>query len=156
MKEINAQTYCPNAKIAIAIARFNDFINKNLLSGAVDILIRIGNIKNENIDIIWLPGAYELPIIVRELIKKNKYDGIIVLGTIIKGETYHFEYVSKEAYLGLSNIISNSNIPISCGILTTKNIEQAIKRSGCKSGNYGSHAAMTILEMINLIKYIRG
>lgn len=156
MKKIVAETYCPNAKISIAVARFNNFINENLLSGAIDILKRVGNVKNENIEIFWLPGSYELPMIVKELVKTNKYNGIIVLGTIIKGDTFHFEYIAKETYLSLSNITLNSNIPISLGILTTKNIEQAIERSGSKSGNYGAQAAITLLEMINLIKYIRG
>lgn len=155
MEIISVGYFCPNSKIAIAIARFNDFINKNLLNGALDILTRLGQIKDENITIVWLPGSYELPMVVNELVKKNKFDAIIALGTIIKGTTNHFTHVSNTANSGLSNVILNSEIPISFGILTTNNVEQAIERSGIKENNYGSKAAMTVLEMINLIKYIK-
>lgn len=155
MKTISADLLCPNARIAITVSRFNYIITKNLLNSAIDTLKRLGQIKDENITVVWLPGAYELPLIINELIKVNKYDAIIALGAIIRGKTDHFNYVANSVNSGLSNLNLNNNIPISFGILTTNNIEQAIERSGIKDGNYGSQAAMTILEMINLIKYIQ-
>lgn len=155
MKTISAELLCPKAKIAITVSRFNYIITKNLLNSAIDTLKRLGQIKDENITVVWLPGAYELPLIINELIKVNKYDAIIALGAIIRGKTDHFNYVANSVNSGLSNLNLNNNIPISFGILTTNNIEQAIERSGIKDGNYGSQAAMTILEMINLIKYIQ-
>lgn len=155
MQTISAELLCPKAKIAITVSRFNYIITKNLLNSAIDTLKRLGQIKDENITVVWLPGAYELPLIINELIKVNKYDAIIALGAIIRGKTDHFNYVANSVNSGLSNLNLNNNIPISFGILTTNNIEQAIERSGIKDGNYGSQAAMTILEMINLIKYIQ-
>lgn len=155
MKTISADLLCPNARIAITVSRFNYIITKNLLNSAIDTLKRLGQIKDANITVVWLPGAYELPLIINELIKVNKYDAIIALGAIIRGKTDHFNYVANSVNSGLSNLNLNNNIPISFGILTTNNIEQAIERSGIKDGNYGSQAAMTILEMINLIKYIQ-
>lgn len=155
MQIIQAKLSCPDSRIAIAISRFNNFININLLNGAIDILKRIGNIKEKNITVVWLPGAYELPIIVNELSQTNKYEAIIALGTIIRGETSHFKFVSIESSKSLSNIILKNKIPVSFGILSTNNINQAIDRAGNKLGNYGSQAAMTALEMINLLKLIR-
>lgn len=155
MHIIQAKLSCPDSKIAIAIARVNSFININLLNGAIDVLKRVGNIKEKNITVVWLPGAYELPIIIDELSQTNKYEAIIALGTIIRGETSHFKFISNAANRGLSNIILKHKIPVSLGLLHTDNINQAIDRSGNKLGNYGSHAAMTALEMINLLKLIR-
>lgn len=155
MQIIQAKLSCPISKIAIAISRFNNFINTNLLNGAIDILKRIGNIKEENITVIWVPGAYELPIVVNELSQTHKYEAIIVLGTIIRGDTSHFKYIGAESNRSLSNIILKHKIPIALGILNTNDINQAIERAGSKSGNYGAQAAMTALEMINLLKLIR-
>lgn len=155
MKIISSELFCPNAKIAIAVSRFNYFITNNLLNGAIDALKRLGQVKENNIDLIWLPGSYELPMIVNELVKKNKYDAIIALGAIIRGETNHFNYIANSVISGLCQINLKSKIPISCGILTTNNTNQAIERSGVKEGNYGFQSAITILEMINLLKKIR-
>lgn len=154
MKEIKTNLLCKNKKIAIAIAKFNYFINKNLLNGAIDTLKNIGQIKDENITVVWLPGSYEIPMIVKTLLKTKKYDGIIALGSVIKGKTLHYKYIFQAVSIGLSNIILNNDIPVSLGILITKTIEEAIERSGIKT-NYGIQAAMTILEMINLIKHIK-
>lgn len=144
-----------NAKICILISRFNNFINKNLLDGALDILKRIGQVQEENILVIWVPGAYELPITASLLAQQKIYDVMIALGTIIRGETSHFEYISNTVSYNLSQVSINNNIPIIFGILTTNNIEQAVNRSGLKSGNKGSEAAIAAIEMFNLLKKIK-
>jgi 6,7-dimethyl-8-ribityllumazine synthase len=155
MKLIEAEVLSKNSCISILISRFNEFINQNLLNGAVDTLKRIGQIKSENISIIKVPGAYELPLIAKNIANLKKYDAIIALGTVIKGNTPHFIHVSHAVSSGLSKISLENNIPISFGILTTNNIEQAIERSGTKMGNKGIEAALCALEMINIIKTIK-
>ncbi|WP_343182713.1 6,7-dimethyl-8-ribityllumazine synthase [Buchnera aphidicola] len=154
MNIITGNITSQNYKIAIIISRFNEFINEKLLSGAIDILIRIGNMEKKNITIIKVPGAYEIPIVAETIAKKNKHHGIITIGTIIKGETIHFEHLTSSITHNILNISVKNNIPIALGILMTNNIEQAINRSGNKLGNKGSEAATTILEMINIIKKI--
>ncbi|QJC28915.1 6,7-dimethyl-8-ribityllumazine synthase [Enterobacteriaceae endosymbiont of Plateumaris rustica] len=141
--------------IAIIIARFNEFINKNLLYAAIDTFQRIGMIKKDNITVIWIPGSYELPLTTKLIIKKKIYDGILTIGTIIKGDTLHFKYLSQSVCSQLLNLSVKNQIPISFGVLTTNNIEQAIERSGSKIGNRGTEAALTLLEMINISKKIK-
>ncbi|URJ30141.1 6,7-dimethyl-8-ribityllumazine synthase [Blochmannia endosymbiont of Camponotus sp.] len=155
MNIIEGGTTANKAKISIAVVRFNRFINNNLLEGALDILKRIGHIKDENITIIWVPGAYELPLIAKALAISDKYDGIIALGTVIRGITLHFELIAKECSSGLSNISIENTLPIGFGLLTTDNISQAIERSGVKSNNKGSEAALAVLEMINILQIIK-
>ncbi|QCI27399.1 6,7-dimethyl-8-ribityllumazine synthase [Buchnera aphidicola (Therioaphis trifolii)] len=155
MQIIEGDLISENSKIAIVIPRFNNFINQNLLNGAIDILIRIGKIKNKNITIIKIPGSYEIPIILNNISSFLNYDGIITLGTIIKGETEHFKVLSSNITSKISEISLKNNIPISLGILMTDTIEQAINRSGLKFGNKGSEAALVVLEMINIIKKIK-
>lgn len=144
------------ARVAIAIARFNNFINDSLLDGAIDALKRIGQVSDDNITVVWVPGAYELPLVANVLAKTNRYDAVIALGTVIRGGTAHFEYVAGEASSGLSSVAMNSDIPVAFGVLTTESIEQAIERAGTKAGNKGAEAALTALEMINVIKAIKG
>ncbi|AEW44614.1 riboflavin synthase beta chain [Serratia symbiotica str. 'Cinara cedri'] len=155
MKIIEGIIATPDAHVAIAIARFNNFINSNLLQGAIDTLKRIGQIADHNITVVWVPGAYELPLTVRILTLTNKYDAVIALGTIIRGSTTHFKYVASEACSGISSVALNTEIPVTFGVLTTDTIEQAIERAGTKAGNKGTEAAMTALEMINVIKDIK-
>lgn len=155
MNVIEGIVAAPQARIAITIARFNDFINDSLLDGAIDALKRIGQVSDSNITVVWVPGAYELPLAAQTLADTGKYDAIIALGTVIRGGTAHFEYVAGGASTGLSGVAINSKIPVSFGVLTTENIEQAIERAGTKAGNKGAEAAMTALEMINVIKAIR-
>ncbi|QCI17264.1 6,7-dimethyl-8-ribityllumazine synthase [Buchnera aphidicola (Aphis helianthi)] len=143
------------ASIAIIISRFNQFINNSLLSGALDTLIRIGQIKEENIFKIYVPGAYEIPLIASYIAKHKKYNAIITIGTIIKGSTDHFKYISGDIYSNLSKISIKHFIPITLGILTTNNLEQSIERSGLKMGNKGSEAALAALEMINIIEKLK-
>ncbi|WDI78333.1 6,7-dimethyl-8-ribityllumazine synthase [Candidatus Purcelliella pentastirinorum] len=142
------------AKIAIIISRFNEFTNKNILESAIDVLKRIGEIQDKNITVIWVPGACELPITCKIIAKNKKYHAIITLGTIIKGETLHFKSISSIVNKEIANISITHNIPIIIGVITANNIEQAINRSGMKFGNKGCEAALTTLEMINIIKKI--
>ncbi|AAM67986.1 6,7-dimethyl-8-ribityllumazine synthase [Buchnera aphidicola] len=144
-----------NASITIIIARFNEFINKNLLSGAIDTLTRIGQIDKEKILTIYVPGTYEIPIVASYIANTNKYDAIIAIGTIIKGSTDHFKHIANDAYSNLSRISTKYFIPITMGILTTENIQQSIERSGTKMGNKGSEAALAALEMINIMKKLK-
>ena len=154
MKVLEGSVAAPNAKVAVAIARFNNFINESLLEGAIDALKRIGQVKDENITIVRAPGAYELPLVARRLAESKKFDAIVALGTVIRGGTAHFEYVAGEASSGLGKVAMDAEIPVAFGVLTTENIEQAIERAGTKAGNKGAEAALTALEMVNLIQQI--
>ncbi|MDH2926911.1 6,7-dimethyl-8-ribityllumazine synthase [Lonepinella koalarum] len=144
----------PNTKIAVVVARFNHFINDSLVDGAIDALKRIGQVKDENITLVKVPGAYELPLAVRRLANSKKYDGIVALGTVIRGGTAHFEYVAGEASSGIGQVSLDADIPVAFGVLTTENIDQAIERAGTKAGNKGAEAALVVLEMINLLNQI--
>jgi 6,7-dimethyl-8-ribityllumazine synthase len=154
MNVIEGVIATPDARIAIAIARFNNFINDSLLAGAIDALKRIGQVKDANITVVWVPGAYELPLATRALVDSQKYDAVVALGTVIRGSTAHFEYVAGECSSGLSSVAVNSGLPVAFGVLTTESIEQAIERAGTKAGNKGAEAALTALEMINVLKAI--
>lgn len=155
MNVIEGVVAAPNARVAIAIARFNHFINDSLLEGAIDALKRIGQVKDDNITVVWVPGAYELPLAVRALADSAKYDAVVALGTVIRGGTAHFEFVAGECSSGLSHVAMNSNIPVAFGVLTTESIEQAIERAGTKAGNKGAEAALTALEMVNVLNAIK-
>ncbi|XBC41670.1 MAG: 6,7-dimethyl-8-ribityllumazine synthase [Buchnera aphidicola (Kaburagia rhusicola rhusicola)] len=154
MKIIEATVLAQTAKIAIIISRFNYFINKHLLDGALNTLKRIGQIKDENITIIYVPGTFEIPIISHIIANKKKHNAIIVLGTIIKGSTVHFSLLSNEVIKQVSKISNQYTIPISFGIITANNVQQAIERAGTKIGNKGSESALVALEMINIIDTI--
>ena len=155
MNIIEANVATPDARVAITIARFNNFINDSLLEGAIDALKRSGQGKDENITVVWVPGAYELPLAADALAKTGKYDAVIALGTVIRGGTAHFEYVAGGASNGLAHVAQDSGIPVAFGVLTTESIEQAIERAGTKAGNKGAEAALTALEMINVLKAIK-
>ena len=142
-----------NVKIAIVAGRFNEFITSKLIGGALDVLKRNG-VSEENIDIAWLPGAFEIPLIAKKLANTQKYDAIITLGAVIKGSTPHFDYVCSEVSKGVAQISLQSELPVIFGVLTTNNIEEAIERAGTKAGNKGADAAFSAIEMINLIKEI--
>ncbi|WP_318518115.1 6,7-dimethyl-8-ribityllumazine synthase [Photobacterium leiognathi] len=141
----------PDAKIAIIVSRFNNFINESLLSGALDVLEHQGLVKEPNIIIVRCPGAFELPFVAQQLAKEGCYDAIIALGSVIRGGTPHFEYVAGECSKGLAKMALEYQIPIAFGVLTVDSIEQAIERAGAKMGNKGSEAALSALEMINLL-----
>jgi 6,7-dimethyl-8-ribityllumazine synthase len=142
-----------SARFALLVTRFNSFITESLLDGAVDILKRHG-ISESQLDVIRVPGAVELPLIASRIADPEKYGAIIALGAVIRGGTPHFDYVAGECAKGLGQVSLNSGIPIAFGVLTTDNIEQAIERAGTKAGNKGAEAAMTALEMVNLLNQL--
>ncbi|KFA59803.1 6,7-dimethyl-8-ribityllumazine synthase [Gilliamella sp. Choc4-2] len=155
MQTIEGKVSAPKAKVAIIVARFNHFINENLVNGAIDALTRIGQVENKNITVIWVPGAYEIPLTAKVAAQSKKYDAIVALGTVIRGSTAHFDFVAGESSSGLLSASLDYTIPVGFGILTTESIEQAIERAGTKAGNKGSEAALTALEMLNIIKAIK-
>ncbi|QJC31089.1 6,7-dimethyl-8-ribityllumazine synthase [Enterobacteriaceae endosymbiont of Macroplea mutica] len=155
MKIINTGIINKNTYIAIIVTRYNIIINKNLLKASLDIFKRLGLIPDKNITIIWVPGTYELSYTTQLLIKKNIYDGIMVIGTIIKGITSHYKYLTKEIYTQISSLSIINQIPIILCVLSTDNLEQAINRSNGKQGNKGIESALTLLEMINISKEIK-
>ena len=142
-----------NEKFCIIISRFNEFIGSKLLSGAIDELVRHG-IKEETIDVIWTPGAFEIPVIAKKVAKSGKYNAIITLGAVIKGSTGHYDFVASEVSKGIAQVSLETSIPVIFGVLTTDNLEQAIERAGTKAVNKGSEAAKTAIEMANLTKLL--
>ena len=142
-----------NEKFCIIVARFNEFISSKLLSGAIDELVRHGA-KKENIDILWVPGAFEIPLIAKKAAKTSKYNAIITLGAVIKGSTSHYDYVCAEVSKGVASVGLETEVPVIFGVLTCDNIEQAIERAGTKAGNKGADAAKSAIEMSNLISKI--
>ena len=142
-----------NVRIAILAARFNEFIVNSLVSGAINALRRHG-LAEQSIELIKVPGCYEIPLIAKRIAAKQQYAGIVAVGTVIRGATPHFDYVAGECAKGLSAVAMQYDIPIGFGVLTVDSIEQAIERAGTKAGNKGSDAAMTVLEMISLLQQL--
>lgn len=136
-------------KIGIVTARFNEFITGKLSSGAVDMLKRHG-VSEDDIDVIWVPGAFEIPFMTKRAVSLSKYDGVLTLGAVIRGATTHYDYVCNEVSKGVAQIGLNSNVPVIFGVLTTESIEQAIERAGTKAGNKGAETALALLEMMSL------
>ena len=141
-------------KYGIVIGRFNEFIGSKLLEGAVDALVRHG-LSKDDIDVAWVPGAFEIPFITKKMAESNKYDAIITLGAVIRGNTPHFDYVANEVAKGVAQVGLNASIPVIFGVLTVDSIEQAIERAGTKSGNKGAEAAKSAIEMVNLISALK-
>lgn len=139
--------------VAIVVSRFNDFITGRLLEGAKDTLIR-HEVNADNIDVAYVPGAFEIPLVAKKLAEKEKYDAVITLGCVIKGSTSHYDYVCNEVSKGISRANDVTNTPVIFGVLTTDNIEQAVERAGTKAGNKGAEAAISAIEMANLLKSI--
>lgn len=142
-----------NDKFCIVISRFNDFIGSKLLEGAIDTFKRL-NVKEENIDVIWVPGAFEIPLSAKFAAETKKYAAIVTLGAIIRGATDHYDYVCAELSKGIATVSMTSKTPVLFGVLTTDTIEQAVERAGTKAGNKGSQCAQSAIEMANLIKKI--
>ena len=138
-------------KVGIVVARFNEFITSKLLGGAVDALKR-ENVNDDDIDVSWVPGAFEIPLIADKMAKSGKYDAVICVGAVIRGSTSHYDYVCAEVSKGVAQVSLNSGIPVMFGVLTTDNIEQAIERAGTKAGNKGFECAQGAIEMVNLIR----
>lgn len=153
MKTFEGKLSAENLKFTIVVSRFNDFITAKLLDGAIDCLLR-HNCDEESINIFKVPGSFEIPVAVDKIASKKKSDAIICLGTVIRGDTPHFDYIANEVSKGIANTSLKYGIPISFGVLTTDSIEQAIERAGTKSGNKGWDAALSAIEMANLFKQI--
>ena len=140
-------------KMGIVVSRFNEFITSKLLGGALDALKRHG-VVDEDVDVVWVPGAYEIPLIAKKLAESGRYDAVICLGAVIRGATPHFEYVASESAKGIAHVGFQTGVPTIYGVITTETIEQAIERAGTKAGNKGVDAAVTAIEMANLYKQL--
>jgi len=151
MKVIQGELQAKGLKFAIIVSRFNDFITGKLLDGAVDALLRHGA-KEEDIDVVKVPGSFEIPLTAKKVAAKGAYNAIICLGTVIRGATPHFDYVAAEVSKGVASASMETGVPIAFGVLTTDTIEQAVERAGTKSGNKGFDAAMTAIEMAQIFK----
>ena len=151
MRILEGNVVAEGIKIGIVAARFNEFIVSKLVGGAQDACVRHG-VKDEDIDLAWVPGAFEIPIVAKKMAASGKYDAVLCLGAVIKGSTSHYDYVCSEVSKGIANVSLNSDIPVMFGVLTTDNIEQAIERAGSKAGNKGYECATGAIEMVNLIR----
>lgn len=151
MKTLEGKLTAKNMKIAIVVARFNEFITSKLLSGCVDCLIR-HEAADEDLTVAWVPGAFEIPMAAKKLAESGKYDAVICLGAVIRGATPHFDYVCAEASKGIAQVSMQTGVPVAFGVITTENIQQAVERAGTKAGNKGVDCAMTAMEMVNLFK----
>lgn len=155
MKTYEGNLIAKSMKVGIVAARFNEFITNKLLGGAMDGLLRHG-VQEEDIQVAWVPGAFEIPLIASKMAKSGKYDAVICLGAVIRGSTTHYDYVCSEVSKGIATVSLHSDIPVMFGVLTTENIEQAIERAGSKAGNKGYDCALGAVEMVNLIREIEG
>ena len=151
MKVLEGNLVSEGLKIGIVAARFNEFIVSKLIGGAEDALKRHG-VREDDIELAWVPGAFEIPLIAQKMAHSKKYDAVICLGAVIKGATSHYDYVCAEVSKGIATVSLNSNIPVMFGVLTTDSIEQAIERAGTKAGNKGFDVAVSAIEMCNVIK----
>ncbi len=151
MREIKGTYSGKGKKIAIVVSRFNEFVSTKLLQGCLDTLSKL-EVEDKDITVIWTPGSFEIPSVISNFLRKKKVDALIALGTVIRGETPHFDYISSEVAKGIANLSVNSTVPIVFGIITADTLEQAIDRAGTKEGNKGREAAMTAVEMANLYR----
>jgi 6,7-dimethyl-8-ribityllumazine synthase len=151
MKVIQGELQAKGLRFAVIVSRFNDFITGKLLEGAVDALVRHGA-KEEDVDVIKVPGAFEIPLTAKKVASKGSYNALICLGTVIRGATPHFDYVAAEVSKGVATASMETGVPMAFGVLTTDTIEQAVERAGTKSGNKGFDAAMTAIEMAQVFK----
>ena len=155
MRTLEGKVVAKEIKVGIVAARFNEFIVSKLVAGARDGLLR-HDVKDEDIDLAWVPGAFEIPLIASKMAKSGKYDAQICLGAVIRGATSHYDYVCSEVSKGIANVSLSSDIPVMFGVLTTDNIEQAIERAGTKAGNKGYDCALGAIEMVNLVRQLEG
>lgn len=154
MKVYEGKLVSEDVKVGIVVARFNEFITSKLLGGAIDGLKR-ENVKEDDIDVAWVPGAFEIPLIAKKMAESKKYDAVICLGAVIRGATSHYDYVCAEVSKGVAQVSMNADIPVMFGILTTDTIEQAVERAGTKAGNKGFECAQGAIEMVNLIREMK-
>ena len=153
MNTLEGKLVATDMKVGIVAGRFNEFITSKLLGGAMDGLLR-HDVKDEDVDIAWVPGAFEIPLVASKMAKSGKYDAVICLGAVIRGDTTHYDYVCNEVSKGIATVSLESGIPVMFGVLTTENIEQAIARAGSKGGNKGYDCALGAVEMVNLLRTI--
>ena len=153
MKKIEGKLIASGIKVCIVAARFNEFITSKLIGGAVDGLERHG-VDSDNITLVWVPGAFEIPLAAKKAAQSGKFDAVICLGAVIKGSTPHFDYVCAEVSKGVAHVSLEFNLPVIFGVLTTNTIEEAVERAGTKAGNKGFDAASTAIEMVNLLNQI--
>ena len=154
MRTLEGKLVAEDMKVGIVAARFNEFITNKLLGGALDGLTR-HDVREEDIEVAWVPGAFEIPLIAARMAKSGKYDAVICLGAVIRGSTSHYDYVCNEVSKGIASVSLETGVPVLFGVLTTENIEQAIERAGSKAGNKGSECAEGAIEMVNLIREIQ-
>ncbi len=154
VKTIQGELIAKGKHFGVVASRFNDFITKKLLEAALDTLIRHG-VKESEVEVAWVPGSFEIPLVANKMAKSKKYDAVICLGTVIRGATPHFEYIANEAAKGIARINQDTGIPTIFGIITADSIEQAIERAGAKQGNKGKDAALSAIEMVNLMGAIK-
>lgn len=155
LRTIEGDLTARGLRIGIALSRFNNFIGERLLEGAVDMLLRHG-VAQSDIELVRVPGAYEIPLVLKAMAAGKKYDALIALGAVIRGETPHFDYVAGECAKGLSQVMMQFDLPVAFGVLTVDTVPQAIDRAGGKAGNKGADAALSAIEMVNLLKRLRG
>ena len=153
MNKIEGKVVASGIKVGIVASRFNEFIVSKLVGGAMDGLVR-HDVKDEDITVAWVPGAFEIPLAAKKMAKSGKYDAVICLGTVIRGETSHYDYVCAEVSKGIAQASMESEIPVMFGILTTDNIEQAVERAGTKAGNKGYDCALGAIEMVNVMRQL--
>ncbi|MBI5026062.1 MAG: 6,7-dimethyl-8-ribityllumazine synthase [Nitrospirae bacterium] len=151
MKKYEGELQAKGLKFGIVVSRFNDFITNRLLEGAIDTLLRHGA-EQHDIEVVRVPGSFEIPLVAKKLAQKKSYDAVICLGTVIRGATPHFEYIASEVAKGIASASLETGIPIAFGVITADTIEQAVERAGAKSGNKGWDAALTAIEMAQLLK----
>ena len=154
MKVYEGKLVSQDIKVGIVVARFNEFITSKLLGGAIDGLKR-ENVKEEDIEMAWVPGAFEIPLIAKKMAESKKYDAVICLGAVIRGATSHYDYVCSEVSKGVAQVSMGAGIPVMFGVLTTDTIEQAVERAGTKAGNKGFECAQGAIEMVNLIREMK-
>ena len=155
MAVIEGHLNAAGMRSALVVGRFNAFITERLLDGALDTIRRHGG-DTDGADRIWVPGAFEIPLAVQAVVQTGRYDGVIALGAVIRGSTPHFDYVAGEVTKGVSQVSLSSGVPVAFGVLTTDTIEQAIERAGTKAGNKGAEAALAAIEMVDVIRRVRG
>ena len=153
MNILEGKVVAEGMKVGIVVARFNEFITSKLLSGAIDGLVR-HDVNEDDVDVAWVPGAFEIPLVASKMAKSRKYDAVICLGAVIRGSTSHYDYVCNEVSKGIAAVSMENDIPVMFGVITTENIEQAIARAGSKAGNKGYDCALSAIEMVNLIKQL--
>ena len=151
MNILEGKVVAEGMKVGIVVARFNEFITSKLLSGAIDGLVR-HDVNEDDVDVAWVPGAFEIPLVASKMAKSRKYDAVICLGAVIRGSTSHYDYVCNEVSKGIAAVSMENDIPVMFGVITTENIEQAIERAGTKAGNKGYDVAVSAIEMVNLFK----